>query len=235
MKKLSTLSKRLWIGGIQYLCGGLFLLGCLYLGAAFVGSWVQTAEKASPKEGQVALFVLTNGLHTEIAVPLHYANQDWLSKISPDLSDSFSEFRYISLGWGDQAFYLQYKERAYPSLANTCRAMLWPSSSVLHMRFYAKPPRLGERVLRVWVSAAQYQHLCVWLENYFQKDQEGKFELLSRGYGRRDFFFRSHGHYHLFYTCNNWTGEALQCMGIPVGVWTPLMPGLWYPLERKLN
>ena len=39
----------------------------------------------------------------------------------------------------------------------------------------------------------------------------------NRGYWNNDNFYEAHGNYHLFNTCNAWTNEALQTIGVKTG------------------
>ena len=50
-------------------------------------------------------------------------------------------------------------------------------------------------------------------------------------YGASDRFYAATGRYHLFNTCNQWTGRGLARAGVPVGIWTPLKPHVlcWLP------
>jgi len=40
-------------------------------------------------------------------------------------------------------------------------------------------------------------------------------------YGRTDAFYEATGRYGLFFTCNQWTGQALRASGVPMPAWTP--------------
>ena len=37
----------------------------------------------------------------------------------------------------------------------------------------------------------------------------------------KDALYEAHGYYHIFNTCNNWTGRVLRKSGAKTGLWTP--------------
>ena len=56
----------------------------------------------------------------------------------------------------------------------------------------------------------------------FDVDATGRtMPLLGRGYGPADVFYEARGPYNAFFTCNEWTGEALRAAGVRMGIWTP--------------
>ena len=52
-------------------------------------------------------------------------------------------------------------------------------------------------------------------------------------YGNHDRFYLSRGRYHLFNTCNQWTGRGLARAGVPTGIWTPLVGHVRWHLPKR--
>ena len=51
--------------------------------------------------------ILTNGVHTDLVVPIKSAEIDWSKEIPIENTNSKStNFNYLSIGWGDKGFYL---------------------------------------------------------------------------------------------------------------------------------
>ncbi len=86
---------------------GLVLLVGLYFLAAFVLSRlsVHRAENAKP---EVAIYLLSNGVHTDLVVPMVHPVMDWNTYISvTDTKDPAFDAKYVGFGWGDKGFYLE--------------------------------------------------------------------------------------------------------------------------------
>ena len=78
-----------------------------YLLAAFtLGSIVLTPERHGRRD--ITLYLLDNGVHTDLALPLANDTYDWTTFIRPeDARDTAFAPAYVAFGWGDRAFYLE--------------------------------------------------------------------------------------------------------------------------------
>ena len=54
----------------------------------------------------VEIFVQSNGVHTDICMPVKSAYFDWTSFIDTTLYSKNKSFEYIAVGWGDKGFFL---------------------------------------------------------------------------------------------------------------------------------
>ena len=81
-----------------------------YLLAAFtLGSIVLTPERHGRRD--ITLYLLDNGVHTDLALPLANDTYDWTTFIRPeDARDTAFAPAYVAFGWGDRAFYGILKE-----------------------------------------------------------------------------------------------------------------------------
>ncbi|MGH7051330.1 MAG: DUF2459 domain-containing protein, partial [Acetobacteraceae bacterium] len=103
---------------------GLHLLQAMVLGIGLA------ATSAHAKPGQVPLYVISNGWHTEIGVPA--------SALTGPLEvfrKAFPDARYLAFGWGERAFYMS----PDPTWTEALRALL-PARAVLLVLGLGMPP-----------------------------------------------------------------------------------------------
>ncbi|MCU0445554.1 MAG: TIGR02117 family protein [Microscillaceae bacterium] len=201
------------------------VLTITYLLLALLGALIPTGNTQISKEGEILIFVSTNGLHSDIVVPLKNPERDWLSKFSPEFQ-TYQNYEYLAFGWGDYDFYLQSKTGT--NLLDVFNTLFVPSRGILHLDFYRQKPRTTAHTRPVGISPKQYQKLCQYLDNQIVMNQNQQLIKIENGYGKEDYFFVARGSYHLFYTCNNWTNDALKAMALRTGIWTPFREGIWF-------
>ncbi len=200
----------------------------LYLLAAVLGTWVTTGKLSTQTTAKdsVNIYVVSNGLHTDFVVPLHHASKDWRPHFQSSRFLPYHQHRFVSFGWGDQAFFLNSTKQGFPGLGTTLKTVLWPTKSLMHVYFYRNINPKADRVYPLSVSTAQYQALTKFILDSFVTKSDQQFRYVAPGYGRNDFFFAAHRTYHLFFTCNNWTNQGLKSMDIRSGIWTPFEQGI---------
>ncbi|MDH5654622.1 MAG: DUF2459 domain-containing protein, partial [Spirochaetia bacterium] len=86
---------------------------------------------------------------------------------------------------------------------------------------------------KISISLEQYRILVQYIQSSFQKDRNGKFiRIPCCTYdGLNDNFYEAEGSYHLFYTCNSWTNEALKKIGVRAALWAPFDRAILYHLK----
>lgn len=149
------------------------------------------------------IFVVNYGEHAGIILKVEDVNNS-LWKIEP----IFKEFEYIEVGWGDEDFY----RTSDPSIWMTLKAGLLPTSSVVHVRTvcqYELSRFSEDKIAKLTISEKGFKNLSLFIENSFAKKND-KFIRLSRGLYPKSAFYLSSKTYHIFYTCNVWTAEALR-------------------------
>lgn len=208
----------------------LLLLGLL------LGTCVPVNRGFRSAPDGIAVYVVSNGFHTDILFPLREArtDTDWLQFLEmPGWSTQFGAYQYAAIGWGNEGFYLASYGGAMPGLGTTLRAVFWPSPTLMHVNFYRSAPRPGPRVARVRVSEAQYRKLAGLVQASFARDSTRRLQPLPQpGYTPEDFFFRAQGRYHAFKTCNDWTNQALKQAGIRTAWKAPLAGSVLYQVRR---
>jgi uncharacterized protein (TIGR02117 family) len=185
-------------------CLLLLLHGCSTKPDAVIGT-----EPFSGR-GDQAVFVISHGWHTGIALPAQ-----WLTAKIPVLKKRFEGARYLEVGWGDEAFY-QSEEFAFNIAA---RAALWPTDAVVHVVELPVSPEsyfVESEVVILCASAAQLHALTAFIERSFARDAGDNIISRQRGIYGNSQFYAGAGDFHLFNTCNKWTANGLQSLGMDI-------------------
>ncbi|HEX8531656.1 MAG TPA: TIGR02117 family protein [Cytophagales bacterium] len=208
------------------------LLGLLGYGLlAAVGTLIPTNASFAPAPGGTTVYVSTNGFHTDVILPLGNRQDNCFAVAAdPALGGRVRTYSYVSYGWGDRDFYMASYDNTFPGFTTVLDAMLVPGESLMHVTFLRNAPRPGPDVKAVSLTDAQYQRLVAFVTASFRQEGGTLAKLDQPGYGTRDFFYRAEGSYHLFRTCNAWTGDALREAGVKVSWWTPLESSVFFYL-----
>lgn len=215
MKKLILLIlKTIW---------AIIALVAVYLIFALAIPYISVpAEKVSePKV--VEAYILTNGVHTDIVVPIQSKQYDWSKEILFENTTSKStDFNYLSIGWGDKGFYLDTPEWADLKVSTAFNAAFWLGESAMHCTFY-KEMKEGEDCKKLMLTEKQYANLIEFINKKFDRDENGSLKLIKTDavYNDHDAFYDANGSYSFLYTCNTWTNDALKAAGQKAALWTP--------------
>ena len=204
--------------GLGILLGiiAIYLLGVLLIPYIPV-----SAEKVTePKT--ITAYILTNGVHTDIVMPIKSAEMDWSKKIPFEntLSKSTNN-KYLSIGWGDKGFYLDTPTWAELKFSTAFKAAFWLGESAMHCTFY-KTMMESEDCKKIELTQAQYLELIAFVEDKFDYDASGKVMLIKTDaiYGDNDAFYDAKGSYNFLDTCNTWTNRGLKEAGQKAALWT---------------
>lgn len=195
--------------------------------ASEVGGRIQVNGDFQPTVDGIEIFVISNGIHTDIAVPYRADARDWSDIFPPtDFNPPISAAdpqSYVAFGWGDRGLYENVPTWDDLTVAITIESMFWPTQSAMHVTYLAGPPAVGEWVRPVKISEAQYAILIGEIEKSFVRDAAGQpISLRCCWYDHiNDNFYESPPRYHLLRTCNNWTNRVLKKTGVPTALWTP--------------
>lgn len=200
----------------------------VYALAAFVCSRI-TIDKEKDTKGEVAIYIKTNGVHTDIVVPVRSELMDWSKEVKYEFTScKDTNYKYLALGWGDKGFYLQTPEWADLKFSVAFNAAFGLSSSAMHATFYRKIQE-GESCRKINISAEQYARLIKYVSGSFKRDENGHFMHISTNanYGISDAFYEAKGRYSLFYTCNTWANSVLKACGQKSCLWTIFDTGIF--------
>lgn len=185
-------------------------------------------------DGTIFLYISNEGIHTQIIVPVKNEYFDWnqflpLTQIGREAT---SDYKYLSLGWGDRAFMLETPTSGSINPVTAFKALFLPTPSTLHVQGYRVLP-LNIETKCVKISGKNYLLLVSFINNSFQLDAAGKLMKISYGYDNSDSFYEAKGSYSILRTCNDWTAEALQKAEVNTPLWSTLSWAIMFHLNSS--
>lgn len=160
------------------------------------------------RSDQYTISVVNHGWHTGIVIPhVPLSETIWPQQLQ--------KYPFLEIGWGDAGFY-QAQEITAPLVLE---ALLWPTESVLHLVGVDRSPQhyfQWSKVIELRLSHTEFQSLITFIQNTFDSHSLQTFLPLQKGLYGDSYFFRARPTYHLFYTCNMWTAQALQIAGVSI-------------------
>lgn len=200
----------------------------LYVLSAYTLSKI-TVDKETDTKPEVEIFILTNGVHTDIVMPTKNDQIDWSKQIQfKNTKSADSTYKYIAMGWGDKGFYLETPNWSDLKASVALKAATGLSTTAIHTTYY-KQMRLGDDCKSIMISKAQYSRLINYINNSFQKETSGNFLPIKTdaNYGKTDAFYEANGSYSLFQTCNTWANSGLKASGQKCCFWTATDSGIF--------
>jgi uncharacterized protein (TIGR02117 family) len=216
-----------------YTFGTLLCLILLYLLAAYILSKISINGSKVSLDNDMEIYILTNGVHTDIVVPVKSSKINWseLIKFENTLSKD-TLMKYIAFGWGDKGFYLETPNWSDLKASIAFKAMFYLGKSAMHTTFY-KEMNEDETCIKIEVSKSEYAKLTRYLLEGFQRDERGGvLHIKGHSYGENDAFYEAKGVYGLFNTCNTWTNDGLTFCGQKACLWTPFDKGIFYQYRK---
>ncbi|WP_414631920.1 TIGR02117 family protein [Chryseobacterium gleum] len=191
--------------------------------------YIPVSAKDDGQKKEVPIYIYTNGVHTDIVMPVKNDLQDWSRKIPfANTKSKKTDYQYVGIGWGDKGFYLDTPTWADLKFSTAVKAAFWLSDSAMHCTYY-NTMKEGEDCKMIMISRGQYENLVKYVEDKFDRDQNGNFILIPTNavYGDNDAFYDAKGTYSFLYTCNTWSNNALKAAGQKAALWTPTDFGIF--------
>ncbi|MEM7187408.1 MAG: TIGR02117 family protein [Bacteroidota bacterium] len=225
IKKLILILLKLILGIVFYLS--------LHLGVAYVLSRIAVeGEPDTPKE--ISIYILTNGTHTDIVLPVSTDQIDWSQQIKYEHTVSTdTTYSYIGIGWGDRTFYMNTPEWSDLKVSVALKAALGLSPSAMHTTYH-KELKTGPHCKEIQISKEQYGRLIEYITDRFEQDAKGNFIPIATtaNYGNNDAFYEANGSLSIYNTCNTWVNGALKEAGQRACVWTLFDTGIFLKYEE---
>jgi uncharacterized protein (TIGR02117 family) len=115
---------------------GFLAFVALFLLAAFLLS-IWTVKKEPGTSNDVAIYILTNGDHTDIVVPVKNEVTDWSREMSfQNTIGHDTTAKYLAVGWGDKGFYLNTPTWSQLKFSTAFKAAFALSTSAIHATYY---------------------------------------------------------------------------------------------------
>jgi uncharacterized protein (TIGR02117 family) len=192
---------------------GLFLLALISYGVLVtLMSYIPVNNnKFAVDEQKVDIFILSNGVHADVVVPVKNEYYDWSKQIKFEHTKAKdATAKYVAMGWGDRGFYLETPTWADLKVSTALKATTGLSSSALHTTFY-KSIKEDAYCKKISISTLEYQNLVVFITDSFETKSGENIKIETDAvYGKNDIFYEAKGSYSLFYTCNSWANQALK-------------------------
>lgn len=211
----------------------IIILVAIYLIAAFTLPYITVNNAFKNAENGIKIFVITNGVHTDIVLPANTDYKNWQADFPPATFNVTSPaYSYIGFGWGDKGFYLETPTWDDLKFSTAFKAVFALSETAMHITYLKEPNTADGDCVELHITEAQYRILIDYIESSFEKNENGIMLINHEGYGAHDRFYEAIGSYSLFKTCNTWTHKGLKKAGVKAAVWSPFSKGLMRSLKN---
>ncbi|MCM5558460.1 TIGR02117 family protein [Pleomorphomonas sp. JP5] len=209
------------------LIGLLLLLMLLLVGGAIVPRpFFAPVRSSSGPDDLRRILVLSGPIHTDIAIPLDSATRSTFSFLEASgIPVGHPEARWLIVGWGGRAFYLETPTWADLKPLPVLRA-LTVDRSVLHVDVAGAALAAQPGVAVFDVDRGGLEKLIAFVADSFASERGATAAIPGAGYGAYDRFFEARGLFNILLGCNTWTAAALRTTGLRSGLWTPLPQSL---------
>lgn len=213
---------------------GFFAFILLYIILAYSISIITVEREPNTKE-EVTIYIMTNGVHTDIVVPTRNEFMDWSKMVKYENTISKdTTYQYLAMGWGDKGFYLETPNWSDLRASTALKAASGLSNTAIHATYFSNIKE-NESCKKIIISKEQYVRLVDYMKNSFKKDEKGQFIHIKtdQNYGKRDAFYEGTGSYSLLHTCNTWANNALKVSGQKCCFWTPIDSAIFSKYETN--
>lgn len=213
----------------------VLLIGVAYFLCAFTLPKIPIYTQTQPTtEPHIDVYVISNGVHTDVALPSNSIIKNWESIFSrSEFLASDSALNYVAFGWGDKGFYLNTPEWSDLKISTAFNATFGLGGTAMHVQYIKEPQKLNQNKVQLKLSNTQYQKLVKYIEESFCYMDSCISKINHPGYGKNDLFYEANGKYSLIKTCNVWTNKALKKCGVKTGLWTPFASGLMSSIRTE--
>lgn len=191
--------------------------------------FIEVSAKDDGEKKEIPIYIYTNGVHTDIVMPVKNDLQDWSTKIPfANTKSKKTDYQYVGIGWGDKGFYLDTPTWADLKFSTAFNAAFWLSDSAMHCSYYSKMT-VADDCKMMMISKSQYRELVKFVDEKFDKDANGNYILIPTDavYSDNDAFYDAKGKYSFLNTCNTWANDALKSAGQKAALWTPSDYGIF--------
>jgi uncharacterized protein (TIGR02117 family) len=206
---------------------GLIAVVLVFALAGWIGSSIpRNGDWQEPDRG-IEIMVGTNGVHTELVMPLVSAEKDWRGDFpASDLPIPDRDYTHVAVSWGEREVFLNTPTWWDLSPMTVLRIVGVGGEGLMHVAHYVRPaPSDDYRPLTL--TSAEYRRLVAAIERSLPQEPRARHD----GYDPHDVFYETGGEYTVTNTCNQWTSDRLAEAGVRTGWWTPFAGGVmkWVP------
>ena len=122
---------------IKIILISLISLIALWFCCAWLLSKIKTNSNAIKSQKNITIYVKSNGMHTDIVMPINTDVYDWDSFLDKTWFLDINEtYQYVSIGWGDKGFYLNTPTMADLKAKTLTNALFGLGSTAMHVTYY---------------------------------------------------------------------------------------------------
>lgn len=208
-----------------------FIIGIIVLYAVlgYLLPFIEVSAKDDGEQKEIPIYIYTNGVHTDIVMPVKNELHDWSTKIPfANTTSKKTDYNFVGIGWGDKGFYLDTPTWADLKFSTAVKAAFWMSESAMHTSFYNTMTEASD-CKKIMISKKQYEALVKFIDAKFDRDANGHYLLIPTKavYSDNDAFYDAKGSYSFLNTCNTWANDALKAAGQKAAWWTPTDYGIF--------
>ena len=194
----------------------LILFLSTYLTIALIGGSFPINTDYNPENGEIEIFVTSNGIHTDVCLPVETTLINWIEFIDTTTFSGINQVpKFISIGWGDKGFFLDTPDWSDLKASTAINAAFLPSSTAMHITYFLRKPIESQSIKRCVITKEKYAELIEFIKQSFVTKPDMTPQLIPNvGYNSMDNFYEAKGSYYLFRTCNTWTNDALAIAGV---------------------
>src|SRR4051812_17455661 len=121
---------------------GLILFVLLYLSLSWLLPFVKLSRTVQHPDQGIELFIQSNGVHTDFAMPVRTNLMDW-NRFLPcsDFEVADPSFKYIAMGWGDKGFFIGTPTWDDLKFSTVFNAAFGLSSAAMHVTYKKNKPK----------------------------------------------------------------------------------------------
>lgn len=198
-----------------------------------LGYWPRgPAAPATATGREITVFIRSNGVHTDLVVPIAVAGVDWRRDFAPHyFRQTDPTHAYVAFGWGDKRFYLEVPTWSDLTVRAALSSVLGGGPAVLHVT-YLPQPSVGRYVQSTRLAREEYLRLAEYLRRSVIRNADGSpSQVVSPWQEAHDALFDAPGSYSPLMTCNEWTRRGLAEAGLRTAVWAVFPFAVFHHLE----
>ena len=222
----------MWKRPVRWLLYGLCAVTLAVVAGMLVPRPLWSAEKTTTDTPTHRILVLSNPIHTDIAIRLDAETRSRFSFLEDSgMPLAHPDARWLIFGWGGRAFYIE-----TPTWADLKPLPLMKGltidRSVMHVGIAGEIAEPADYITGFDIDSVAHAQLLSFIEASFVRGEGGVIDAIpDAGYGANDRFFAANGWFSAVVGCNTWTAGALRAAGIRTGWWNPLPKSLVASLE----
>jgi uncharacterized protein (TIGR02117 family) len=199
--------------------GFVLALPVLYILISLLLTYITVNNNDDGQINNQTIYLNSNGVHLDIVIPIELADKDLLKDLY-----YLPDEQYLSIGWGDENFYINTPTWGDLSFKNAVKAMLLKSTTLMHVTRYHNRK---SNWVAVKLNKTELTKLNKYIVKSFQTNA-GQQKIIINGVelSNYDNFYKAIGSYSCCKTCNTWANSAFKESGLKACLWTPFDFGL---------